>query len=120
MKAQPVPASATTVVQIAAVAQQLHADEARDDHSHGARTLVRESDLRVVLLAFAPGAKLAQHHVKGSATVQVIDGMIEVGIDGQVIELHAGQLLPIARGVAHDVVAVARSTVLLTLAQLPG
>ncbi len=114
------PASATTVVELAAVAKQLHADEARDDRSHGARTLVREHDLRVVLLALAPGAKLAEHHVKDSATILVVDGTVEVGIEGQVIELHTGQLLPLARGVVHDVVASARSTILLTLAQLPS
>lgn len=120
MKSQPVPASSTTVVQLAAVSQQLHADEAREEHSHGARTLVREADLRVVLLAFARGSKLAQHHVKDSATILVVEGTVEVGIDGKVIELHEGQLLPIARGIAHDLVATTRSTVLLTLAQLPG
>lgn len=120
MKAQPEPASATLAVELAAVARELHAAEAQGQGTHGARTLVREDDLRVVLLALATGGTLAEHHVKDTATIQVLDGKVRVGIAGRSIELVGGQLLPLERGLVHDVVALAQSTVLLTLAQLPS
>jgi quercetin dioxygenase-like cupin family protein len=119
-QAKPKPASATISVDLAATAQALHATEAHAPGSHGARTLVREPDLRVVLLVLAPGAKIPDHHVKDTATIQVLDGSVRVGVEDRVIELFAGQLLPLERGLEHDVAARERTTLLLTLSQLPG
>lgn len=120
MKSQPLPASALQPVNLAAVAKHLHADDAIAGHSHGGRTIVREVDLRVVLLALAPGAQLAEHHVSGSATIFVVDGAIRVGVGGESIQLWTGELLALAPGVAHDVVAIDRSTLMLTLSQPPS
>lgn len=103
-----------------AVARELHAETPTTSGDHSGRTLVREADLRVVILALAPGAKLAEHHVKDTATVQLLAGQIRVGMPAGPIELTAGQLLPLERGIVHDVEAIEASTVLLTLALLPA
>jgi quercetin dioxygenase-like cupin family protein len=118
MKAQPVPASATIAVEVAVIAHEMHTAEAEAHGSRAGRTLVREDDLRVVLLALAAGAKLADHHVKDTATIFVVEGKVRVGIPGRELVLTKGQLLPLGRGLEHDVEALERTTLLLTLAQL--
>src|SRR5690606_16471765 len=51
MKAQPKPASEATFIDLDAIARELHAEATGSPVRHVARTIVRESDLRVVVVA---------------------------------------------------------------------
>ncbi len=117
MKARPEPARHGSVVDLVAIAAELSLDAAAAELGHAARTILREADLRVVVIALRAGATIAEHHAQDTATLQVLQGTVQVGLPGRVVELGVGQLLPLARGVVHDVAAGAPAAIVLTLAR---
>lgn len=87
---------------------------------HGSKTLAKYPDLRLVLMTFEPGAKLAEHQTKGRVSVHVLEGEIALVLEGQRVTLGAGCLLEIAPNIPHDVEALAPSAMLLTIAWPPA
>ena len=83
---------------------------------HNARTLIRYDDLRVVLMALQPGARVPEHQADGRVLVQVLVGHIQVRAAGRTFSLRVGGLLALDRGVRHDVTALEESAFLLTIA----
>jgi quercetin dioxygenase-like cupin family protein len=86
----------------------------RDGHS--ARTLVKHDDLRVVLIALAQGARIAEHTADARASILAVAGSVRVWIGPRAVVLRLGGLLVLDRGVRHAVEALEESAVLLTLA----
>jgi len=84
---------------------------------HVAKTLEKQVDLRLVLVAFASGGRLDWHHAAGPVHVHVLDGRVAVRLEDQLVELRAGGLLAIAPAIGHAVEALAESSVLLTILQ---
>jgi quercetin dioxygenase-like cupin family protein len=103
------------VIDLAAVVRELHVDAIASSVKHAARTIVRESDLRVVVIAMEAGAVLAEHHASDTALLHVVHGSLRVRLGGRLVELAAGHLLPLERGVVHDVEATAESAFVLVL-----
>lgn len=85
----------------------------RDGHT--ARTLLREGDLRVVLVAMSAGARIAEHRAKATGSVQALTGHVRLRLPDGLADVTAGQLLVLERGVSHDVEAVVDSAFVLTL-----
>ena len=83
---------------------------------HYGRTLLRTEDMRIVLMVVERGTQLGEHHVDGTSTIQALDGRVSVSVLGSSVELAAGQVLAIEQDVAHEVVAVDDSAILLTIA----
>jgi quercetin dioxygenase-like cupin family protein len=83
---------------------------------HNARTLIKYSDLRVVLMAFKANARLPEHQTDGRLSVHVVAGHIQLKASGRTFDLHAGGLLALDRGLPHDLEALEESVVLLTVA----
>ena len=82
---------------------------------HNARTLIKYSDFRVVLMALAANAHLPEHRAGGRLSVQVLSGHIRVKALGRTFVLRSGGLLALDQGVPHDVHAIEDSAVLLTI-----
>lgn len=120
MKSQPEAAHAGRVVDLAEVARELRAVVDASSVGHAARTVLREPDLRVVVIAMRAGATIAEHHASDTAMVHVLHGRLRVRLGDRVVELGADHLLPIERGLAHDVVAVGASAFMLVLARSPA
>jgi quercetin dioxygenase-like cupin family protein len=99
-----------------AAAAALLAEGARAGGGHRARTLVKDTDLRVVLVTLAAGARLAEHHAPGRITIHTLSGHLIVRAAGEAIELPAGHLLTLAGAVPHEVAAREASAFLLTIA----
>ena len=55
------------------------------------------------------------HQVKGEVTVQCLEGEVEFTADGKTQRMKAGQLVWLAGGVAHGLVALQDSSLLVTL-----
>lgn len=98
-----------------AIAHELRAREPYLREGHTARTLVRTSDLRVVLVALAAGETISEHHANVTASVQTLSGQIRLQLPDRAVDVHAGQLLVLGAGLSHDVYAESDSTLLLTL-----
>jgi quercetin dioxygenase-like cupin family protein len=95
---------------------QLRAEEPWQRSGRHSRTLIKDADLRVVLLALRAGARLEEHHAPGRITIHTLDGHLRVSVGGQVRDLAAGQLMTIGPAIQHAVEAVDESAFLLTIA----
>lgn len=83
---------------------------------HKARTLAKHDDLRVVVIALRAGARIPEHKTDGRVAIQTVRGHLRVRAQGQIVDLPAGSVLALDRGLPHDVEAVEDSGLLLTIA----
>lgn len=82
---------------------------------HNARTLAKDADLRLVLVALKAGARLKEHQAEECVSVHALSGRLRLQLSEHRVELTAGQVLVMERGLTHDVEAVEESTFLLTV-----
>lgn len=97
-------------------------DSMRRD-GHAARTLVRENDLRVVLITMRSGARIAEHLADATVMIHLLKGKVRLHLGGKdehrAIDLEPAQLLALPKGLAHDLEAIVESSVLVTLGWHP-
>lgn len=78
-------------------------------------TLVKQPDLRIVLMALKSGGRLEEHRASGPISVQVMHGRVRLQVAGSTVELHAGEIVALEPGVAHDAEALEDAAFLLTI-----
>lgn len=113
------PATSTTVFALAREATVLRAMPAWQDSGHSAKTLVRTRDARVVLMSLRAGAKISEHKTDHGVSVQVLDGRVQLHMPTERVEIGAQEMVFLAAGEPHDVVAQEDSTVLVTISWCP-
>jgi quercetin dioxygenase-like cupin family protein len=79
------------------------------------KTLVKEPDLRIVLMALKAGARLEEHRASGPISVQEIEGSLRLRLPDTSVDLAAGQILVLEPGIRHDAEAVSDAVFLLTI-----
>ena len=79
-------------------------------------TLAKYPDLRVVLIVVKAGGRLEKHRAEGRISIQTLDGRIRFNTAERSVELAAGQMLTLERGIPHDVEGIIDSAFLLTIA----
>lgn len=77
------------------------------------RTLVDRKIGTLTVFAFDEGQGLSEHSAPYDVTVQVIDGAVDVTIDGTVHRVAAGQLIIMPANRPHSLRAVERFKMLL-------
>ena len=77
------------------------------------KTLYRHGDATIALFTFERGAAMPGHRAKGTVAIQVLEGRLRVATPDGEHTLAAGNLLVLASGVEHDVLAEEPSTMLL-------
>ncbi|HEX3138828.1 MAG TPA: cupin domain-containing protein [Rhizobacter sp.] len=77
--------------------------------------LFKSEDLELMRLVLLAGKSLPPHKVSGEITVQCIEGKIDVTAQGKSHVLVGGQLLFLAAGVTHGVVALEDSSALISI-----
>lgn len=77
--------------------------------------LFKSDQLEVMRLVLMAGKSLPTHQVGGEITIQCIEGRLDVTADGLSHLLDAGQLLFLAGGMPHAVLALQDSSALVTL-----
>jgi uncharacterized protein (DUF2249 family)/quercetin dioxygenase-like cupin family protein len=82
---------------------------------HNTKTLVKESSLRVVLVAIKRGVKLPVHQAPVPIILQTLHGSLRVRLPDRTADLPAGSLLVLDGNVEHDVKALEESAFLLTV-----
>lgn len=89
-----------------------------------ARTLVKHPDFRVVLTILKAGSRIQGHRASGRISIQTVRGHLRMRVSQadtvDTIELPAGHVLALDRGVHHDVEALVDSAFLLTIAWPQG
>lgn len=99
---------------LAAMSDELRR-ESEYESGHTARTLVRTPDLRVVLIAMQANARIAEHQVEQTASIQVLRGTLRLALPDRTVELRTGELFVMEAGLSHDVDATEESAFVLTL-----
>jgi quercetin dioxygenase-like cupin family protein len=112
---KPEPINQGAVFDLAAIAAEMRREDAYQRDGHTARTLVREDDIRIVLIVMRAGARIAEHQANETASIHLLSGHVRLRLPDHHAELPAGRLLVLERGLRHDVEAVAESAFLLTL-----
>jgi quercetin dioxygenase-like cupin family protein len=85
-------------------------------HGRNALTLVKYSDLRIVLIAMKAGVRQKEHHAGATVAVLALSGRVRLHLAGTPVDLPAMHLLSLERDVPHDLEAIEDSEVLLTIA----
>lgn len=107
--------STSATFDLNAVVGELRGDVAYRKNGHLARTLARGDDLRIVVVAMRAGSKVSEHHVNDTVCLQTLAGTIHVRLPDGVVDLRAGQVLVMARGLRHQVEAAEDSAFVITL-----
>ena len=88
---------------------------------HRAKTLAKYPDMRLVLIALDPGARVETHRAGQRIIIQALDGKLSVHLSsGEAVELRRGGLLQIAADVPHEIRATETSALLVTIAWTEG
>ena len=99
---------------------QLHRDESwLQPTGRSSKTLVKHSDLRIVLIAMKTNTRMHEHTAAGRISVHTLTGHIRLHLPDRIVDLPAGRLLALDQCVPHDVEAVEDSAFLLTLSWPP-
>jgi len=95
---------------------QLRDEETWRRAGRHARTLVKDADLRVGLIALRAGMRMEEHHAPGRITIQTLVGRLALRVADQTVELPVGHILTLGPAIPHDVEAREESAFLLTIA----
>jgi quercetin dioxygenase-like cupin family protein len=107
--------AALVVVGLAAELERLRGEAAYRDGDRNSVTLAKESDLRVLLAALRPGARIGEDDAHGRLSVLVLEGAALVSRDGEPFELLSGELAVLDAGLPWWVEAREETAVLLTM-----
>ncbi len=101
---------------------RLHAEESWLRGTRTAKTLVKEPDFRIVLVALKSGARIEAHRAPGRLSSQTLMGRLRVGVGAHTVDLPVWRILALDPNVAHEVEAGedGDSAFLLTIAWPAG
>jgi len=94
----------------------LKSEKQWNSEDRNAKTLIKTSQLCVILLVFHKGARMPEHHTIGSMTFLVLSGAIRFSTGKQNRELNDHEMISLAKGIPHDIEALTESSALLTIA----
>ena len=97
--------------------REMKAGEQWKTGHRGAKTLVKNNALRVVLVALSKGMRDDEHKAEGAITVAVALGSVRFTASGTDTVLATGALLTLAGGIPHAVEALEDSAFVVTVAQ---
>ena len=81
--------------------------------------LLKSAQLELIRLVLPRGKALREHQVPGEITVQCLEGQIEFSAAGASQRLGPGQLVHLAGGQPHALLALVDAVALLTICLLP-
>jgi quercetin dioxygenase-like cupin family protein len=101
---------------LAAEVERLQTEESWRQGMRNAKTLVKEPDIRIVVIALRQGGRMEEHRAPGRISIQTLTGRLRLQVRDQTIDLPAGHILMLDPDVTHDVEALDESAFLLTIA----
>jgi quercetin dioxygenase-like cupin family protein len=94
---------------------QLHAEEAWPRTGRNSKTLVKQPDFRIVLIALQKGGHLEEHSADARLSIYTLSGHVKLQLPEQTVDLQEGHLLVLDRAIEHDLEALEESAILLTI-----
>lgn len=95
--------------------KQLHQEKAWLQTGRNAKTLVKYSDFRIVLTLMKAGNRMREHKAEGRLSIHSLTGHLRLHIGEEIVDLPAGRLLALERGITHDVEALEESAFLISI-----
>jgi quercetin dioxygenase-like cupin family protein len=95
--------------------QKLLTQEEYQRGGQASTTLVKEVDLRIVLICLRASGRMEAHKASGPISVQPLQGSLRLALPDRTAELAVGDLLVLEPGMVHDVEAIEDSSFLLTI-----
>lgn len=83
----------------------------------GAKTLIKNDDLRMVLVLLSTGMVVHEHRAEGPITVSVAEGSIRFKAEAKEQILRSGDVLTLASAIPHQVEALEESAFVITVVQ---
>jgi quercetin dioxygenase-like cupin family protein len=100
---------------LAAEIELLNREEHWEKDGRISKTLVKHSDFRIVLMFMKAGTLMQEHKTDARISIQALSGRLLIKLDSGTVELPAGSLLVLEKGLLHDVKAVEESAILLSI-----
>jgi quercetin dioxygenase-like cupin family protein len=100
---------------LAAEIEQLNNEEHWLKDGRISKTLVKHSDFRIVLMFMKAGMLMQEHKTDARISIHALSGRLLIKLDSQTVELPAGHLLVLEKGLSHDVKAMEESVLLLSI-----
>ena len=94
---------------------QLHEEEAWLRTGRNSKTLVKQPDFRIVLIALQKGGHLDEHSADARISIYTLSGHVKLQLPEQTVDLPNGHLLVLDRALEHDLEALEESAILLTI-----
>jgi quercetin dioxygenase-like cupin family protein len=94
---------------------QLHEEEAWQRTGRNSKTLVKQPDFRIVLIALRKGSHLEEHSADARISIHTLSGHVKLQLADQTVDLRDGHLLVLDRALEHDLEALEESAILLTI-----
>jgi quercetin dioxygenase-like cupin family protein len=94
---------------------QLHEEEAWSRTGRNSKTLVKQPDFRIVLIALQKGGHVEEHSADARLSIYTLSGHVSLQIPDQIVDLPAGHLLVLDRALENDMQALEESAILLTI-----
>lgn len=82
---------------------------------HRTRALVKTARLELVRLVLLAGKSLPSHQVPGDITLQCLEGAVMLSLGAHTQPLRAGELVYLAGGTAHGLLALEDTSLLVTM-----
>lgn len=113
-------ASPVQLVNLAAAAQRLRAEQHDPVAGHRQIAIVRHGGATLILFVFEADGLLKEHRADGAIMIQVLTGRFQVGVGDGINEVGPGEILALAPEVPHSVRALVPGEMLLTVLKAPG
>lgn len=94
--------------------RQLMEEDAWEKNDRNGITLFKGEGQTIVLSALHAGAEVPANEIKGTVTIQVIEGYLTFYLGGEIFDLKAGNLVALLPNLAHGFKAKDDSFVLIT------
>ena len=95
--------------------QKLRKEETWLKMGRNAKTLVKYSDFRIVLTLLKAEKRMKEHKAEGRISIHVLTGKVRLHMLEEKIDLSAGQILALERGLPHDVEALKDTAFLISI-----
>lgn len=79
------------------------------------KVLFETSFTKEIRIAMQQGTAMKKHQTSFPIVVEIVDGKIDFGVNGEILNLKKGDLIALDGGVPHDLKAIENSIVRLTL-----